>query len=143
MNVEAILKEKGGEVISTAPNVSLGEIVRLLNASNIGSVVLVNEEGNVAGIISERDIVRALGDKGAAALTAPASEYMSRKVIACCRADTLEKLMAEMTRLRHRHLPVVENGRLAGLISIGDLVKQRLLEAEMEAAAMRDYIKTG
>jgi len=140
MNVAAILKEKGGEVIIAPPNASLAEIARILDVKGVGAVVLVDEEENIAGIISERDIVKAVARSGPEALSQPAYEHMNHKVLTCRRHDTLEMLMAEMTAHRCRHWPVTENGRLVGLVSIGDVVKHRIAEAEMEAEAMRDYI---
>ena len=143
MNVAAILKEKGGEVIIAPPSASLAEIARILAAKRVGAVVLVDEEENITGIISERDIVKAMARTGPEALSQPAHAHMSSKVLTCRRHDTLEMLMAEMTAHRCRHWPVVENGRLAGLVSIGDVVKHRIAEAEMEAEAMRGYITSG
>ena len=143
MNVAAILKHKGSAVTTSTPNAKLSEIIRILNKAGIGSVVILDEEEMVVGIISERDIIHALGKEGASALEQPVTAHMSTSVFTCCGDDTLEKLMAEMTARRHRHLPVVQDGRLLGLVSIGDVVKQRIAETEMEASAMRDYIATG
>lgn len=143
MNVAAILKSKGSDVFTTTPDVTLIEVVRLLRERRIGGVVVTDTKGQIAGIISERDVVRMLAESGPLVLNMPVSQCMTKKVICCVRSDTIDHVMAEMTAGRFRHLPVVEDGRLAGLISIGDVVKFKIAEAEMEAAAMRDYIATG
>lgn len=143
MNVAAILKEKGDNVVVASPDTSLLDISKTLTKHGIGCIVLCNSDGSIAGIVSERDIVRTVAKKGSSALQAPASLCMTKKVISCKRSDTVDFLMAEMTAGRFRHLPVLEDNKLIGLISIGDVVKQRIAEAEMEAAAMREYIATG
>jgi CBS domain-containing protein len=122
---------------------SLLEIAKLLEHHGIGCVVVEGEEGKVAGIVSERDLVRAIGRSGTKVLKEPVSDYMTKAVVTGRESDTIERLMAEMTTHRFRHLPIVERGRLVGLVSIGDVVKMRIAEAEMEAAAMREYIATG
>lgn len=143
MNVAAILKAKGSDVFTTTPDTTLMEVVRLLRERRIGGVIVTDSKGGIAGIISERDIVRMLAENGPVILNMPVSQGMTKKVICCRRADTVDHVMAEMTAGRFRHLPVIEDGQLAGLISIGDVVKFKIAEAEMEAAAMRDYIATG
>jgi CBS domain-containing protein len=143
MNVAAILKSKGKGVITTTPNTSLLDVAKLLERNGIGCIVVEGEDGNVAGIVSERDIVRAVGQSGAKVLKDPVSTYMTRTVVTAREADTIDRLMSEMTTHHFRHMPVVERGRLIGLVSIGDVVKMRIAEAEMEAAAMRQYIATG
>lgn len=143
MNVSTILKHKGSNVVTSTPNAKLSDIVQILNTDRIGSVVIVDDDEVVVGIVSERDIISAIADKDATVLSEPVTCCMTNKVYTCTESDTLEKLMAEMTTHRFRHLPVVEQGKLVGLVSIGDVVKQRIAEAEMEAAAMRDYIATG
>jgi CBS domain-containing protein len=143
MNVAAILKATGSDVFTTTPDTTLMEVVRLLRERRIGGVIVTDSKGGIAGIISERDIVRMLAENGPVILNMPVSQGMTKKVICCRRADTVDHVMAEMTAGRFRHLPVIEDGQLAGLISIGDVVKFKIAEAEMEAAAMRDYIATG
>ncbi len=143
MNVAAILKEKGRDVVTAGEDTTLLEAARLLHEHGIGSIVITDGEGRVKGIVSERDIVRALATEGEALLNEPVSSAMTRDVFTCREADTIEQLMAEMTSRRFRHLPVVEGDALVGIVSIGDVVKQRIAEAEMEAAAMREYIATG
>lgn len=143
MNVASILKSKGRGVVTTRTDASLLEIAKLLEQHGIGCVVVEEDEGKVAGIVSERDIVRAIGKSGTKVLKEPVSTYMTKTVVTARESDTIDRLMAEMTTHRFRHMPIVERGRLIGLVSIGDVVKMRIAEAEMEAAAMRDYIATG
>lgn len=143
MNVAAILKSKGKGVVTATPDMSLLEIAKLLDQHGIGCVVLEGDDGKVVGIVSERDLVRAIGRSGPKVLKDPVSDYMTRSVVTAREADTIDRLMSEMTAHRFRHMPVVERGRLIGLVSIGDVVKMRIAEAEMEAAAMREYIATG
>lgn len=143
MNVATILKEKGANVVTADAEATLLDIASRLTEHKIGCVVITDGHGRIAGIVSERDIVRCVAKGGAAALDEPVSAFMTKKVIACSKSDTIERLMGEMTAGRFRHLPVLENETLVGLVSIGDVVKQRIAETEMEAAAMRDYIATG
>jgi CBS domain-containing protein len=143
MNVAAILKMKGKGVFTASADTSLLEIAELLDQHGIGCIVIEGEEGKVAGIVSERDLVRAIGQSGPKVLKDPVSGYMTKTVVTAREADTIDRLMSEMTTHRFRHMPVVERGRLIGLVSIGDVVKMRIAEAEMEAAAMREYIATG
>jgi CBS domain-containing protein len=143
MNVSTILKNKGSDVITRHPEATLSEIVSILNEHKIGSVIIVDASECVCGIVSERDIVGAIANKGGSVLDEAVSICMTEKVITCTREDTIEKLMTEMTAHRFRHMPVVEDGKLVGLISIGDVVKQRIAETEMEAASLREYITTG
>lgn len=143
MNVAAILKSKGREVVTTIPDTTLLDIVNLLGKHRIGCVVVTGIDGKVIGIVSERDIVREIARAGAKVLKEPVASCMTKAVVACRESDTIDKLMSEMTTHRFRHMPVVERGRLCGLVSIGDVVKMRIAEAEMEAAAMREYIATG
>lgn len=143
MNVATILKQKGREVFTTAPDTALLEIAKLLGIHRIGCIVVTGPDGKVIGIVSERDIVREIARAGSTVLKEPVETCMTKTVFTCREADTIDKLMAEMTAHRFRHMPVVERGRLIGLVSIGDVVRMRIAEAEMEAAAMREYIATG
>ena len=143
MNVAAILKLKGRSVVTIASEMSLLDVARLLQEKRIGCIVIEGDDGKVAGIVSERDIVRAIGKSGAKVLKEPVANYMTRAVVTAREADTIDRLMSEMTAHHFRHMPIVERGRLVGLVSIGDVVKMRIAEAEMEAAAMREYITTG
>jgi CBS domain-containing protein len=140
MNVAAILRQKGRAVTTVSPSVTLLDIANKLAAKRIGAIVVVGARGEVAGIISERDIIRALSDGGSECLARPVSEIMTRQVVTCQETDTLDELMAMMTAKRFRHLPVVTDKALVGIISIGDVVKHHVAEVKMEATAMRDYI---
>jgi CBS domain-containing protein len=140
MNVAAILRQKGRAVTTANPSMTLLDVAGKLAARRIGAVVVVGTRGEVVGIISERDIIRALGEEGLAALKRPVGEIMTRQVVTCQETDTLDELMAMMTARRFRHLPVVTDNALVGIISIGDVVKHHVAEVEMEATAMREYI---
>ena len=142
MTVKAILSRKGGDVVTADPAATLGEAVRILSARRIGAVVVTGADRRIVGILSERDVVRVLGEKGASALDSPISEVMTRKVTTCGMGDTVAELMERMTEGKFRHVPVVEDGRLAGIVSIGDVVKWRVHEIEDESDALRDYIRT-
>jgi CBS domain-containing protein len=140
MNVETILKGKGRTVVTIAPEARIGEAVALLRRARIGAVVVSGDGSRVSGILSERDIVHALADRGAAVIDEPVSALMSRHVFTCTPQDSIAELMAQMTERRIRHLPVVEGGRLSGIVSIGDVVKSRLDEVEYEATSLRQFI---
>jgi CBS domain-containing protein len=142
MTVKAILARKGSDVVTAEPNATLGEVVRVLSARRIGAVVVTGADRRIVGILSERDVVRVLGEKGASVLDQPIAEVMTRKVTTCSLGDTIIELMARMTEGKFRHVPVVDQGRLAGIVSIGDVVKWRVHEMEDESAALRDYIQT-
>jgi CBS domain-containing protein len=143
MNVAAILKLKGREVVTAPPDTSLLEIAKLLGRHRIGCIVIAEPDGKVAGIVSERDIVREIARAGESVLEAPVESCMTKSVVSCRESDTTDQLMGEMTAHRFRHMPVVDRDQLVGLVSIGDVVRMRIAEAEMEAAAMREYIATG
>jgi CBS domain-containing protein len=139
MNVATILKYKGRAVVTAKPSTSLLEVTNKLAAKRIGAIVIVEARGEIAGILSERDIVRALSMQGPDCLKQPVSQSMT-EVIACQETDTLDDLMAMMTARRSRHLPVVSDNELVGIISIGDVVKYHMAEVKMEAVATREYI---
>jgi CBS domain-containing protein len=141
MTVCAILSAKGRQVASVEPDVKLAAAVKILSERQIGSVVVMSGT-RIDGILSERDVVRALDERGAGALDEPVSVAMTRKVVSCRLSDTVTHLMEIMTSEKFRHLPVVEDDRLVGLVSIGDVVKLRVQEYEAEQEALRDYIKT-
>ena len=143
MKVATILGEKGVEVVITKPDATLLDIVETLRKHRIGCIVVGDGKDGIAGIVSERDVVRAIAASGADILKSPVSRCMTRKVVTCQKSDTIDTIMAKMTDGHFRHMPVIEDGKLVGLISIGDVVKLRIKEAEMEASAMRDYIATG
>lgn len=139
MTVRAILSAKGPQVARVEPDVKLSAALKILSERQIGSVIVVSGT-RIEGILSERDVVRALEKRGAAALDQPVSAAMTRKVVSCRLSDTVAHLMEVMTAERFRHLPVVEEGKLVGLVSIGDVVKLRVQQYEAEQEALRDYI---
>jgi CBS domain-containing protein len=141
MTVRAILDTKGHDILSVEPDAKLSVAVKILSERRIGAV-LVMSSGRMEGILSERDIVRVLGARGAAVLDEPVSAVMTRKVVSCREKDTVSSIMERMTTGKFRHLPVVEDDKVVGLISIGDIVKWRVKEFESEQEALRDYIKT-
>jgi len=143
MTVAAILATKGTSVISTLPTTAMAEAVRVLADKRIGALVVCDEDGALRGILSERDVVHALARHGAGALAQPVSSCMTTNVQTAGRSDTVPALMESMTNGRFRHMPVVETGRLVGIVSIGDVVKHRVAEVEAEAHAMREYIRAG
>jgi CBS domain-containing protein len=146
MNVKAILAAKvrnlGGDTVCIEPTVDLAAAAKLLSKHRIGAVLIRGAGEHLAGILSERDIVRALSEHGADALALPVGQVMTRNVATCGEDDTVATIMERMTAGKFRHMPVIVKGRLAGLISIGDVVKQRVEEIESESEAMRDYIRT-
>jgi len=142
MHVASILKVKGHSVETVRADATLTAIAGRLADKRIGAVVVTDRSGAIAGIVSERDIVQALAREGAECLDWPVSEIMTREVLTCSEEDTIDEIMSRMTMRRCRHLPVLAAGRLAGIISIGDVVKHHIAEVEMEAMAMRDYIAT-
>jgi CBS domain-containing protein len=140
MNVEAILRGKGKSVVTVAPTASIAEAVAQLRKMGIGALVVSGDGASPEGMLSERDIVRGLAQEGTRLLERRVEEIMTRAVVTCGLADLLADLMALMTERRIRHIPVVHNGRLAGLVSIGDVVKNRLDEIEAEAHSLKSYI---
>jgi CBS domain-containing protein len=143
MTVKAILSRKGNDVITIEPTVTLSTAVNTLAERRIGALVVVaGDDKQVAGILSERDIVRALAQRGPGALQEAVGQVMTRRVVTCTESDTVAALMERMTQGKFRHLPVVERGKLVGLVSIGDVVKHRLGEMEHESNALREYILT-
>src|SRR5579872_3160151 len=142
MTVGIILARKGREVVTIDLSAKLGEAARLLAEKRIGAALILGADRRIAGIISERDVVRALAEDGAAALDLPVSRTMTRRVETCSEGEAVSSIMERMTAGKFRHLPVVDQGRLAGIISIGDVVKHRVHEMEHESRAMRDYIQT-
>jgi CBS domain-containing protein len=140
--IKSILSTKGDEVVTIEPTATLEVAVNTLMQRRIGAIVVLGADQRVTGIISERDIIRALAQHGADVLKQPVGQVMTRKVATCTATETVGNLMEAMTNGRFRHVPVVEQDRLVGIISIGDVVKHRLLEIEQESAALRDYIQT-
>jgi CBS domain-containing protein len=141
MTVRAVLESKGNNIVTVEPTATVRAAVKLLSERRIGAV-LVMAGTQMAGILSERDIVRVLGERGAAILDEKVEQVMTRKVITCRPADTVAAIMEKMTEGKFRHLPVVEESKVVGLISIGDVVKRRVMEYENEQEALRAYIKT-
>ena len=142
MTVKAILSVKGTEVLTIEPTTSLAAAAKLLAERKIGALVVTGPDQRVVGIVSERDIVQELAAHGPAALDLALTVVMTRKVTTCSASDTISSVMERMTAGKFRHLPVLEQGRLAGIVSIGDVVKHRLQEMEREQSALRDYIQT-
>ena len=142
MTVRAILDTKGHQVESIQPGAKLSAAVKLLGEKKIGAALVLNVAGQIEGILSERDIVRVLSERGADVLEEPVSNVMTRKVVSCRQSDTVSGIMEMMTLGKFRHLPVVEDSKVVGLISIGDIVKWRVQEYEREQEALREYIKT-
>jgi CBS domain-containing protein len=141
MTVNDILRHKGSHVVTIEPTATLAAAVRMLAQHRIGALLATGADRRIVGIISERDVVRALDEKGAAALSAPVAEVMTRRVVTCDRSETIAEIMERITSGRFRHVPVIEQGRLAGIVSIGDVVKARLSELEYEQNALREYIR--
>ena len=140
MKVREILDAKGRDVVTVRPEASVSTVVHRLVLERIGALVVSEDGRHIAGVVTESDIVRALAADGAAAVASGrrVAELMTRNVATCTPEDTVKRVMAEMTRRRVRHLPVVEGGGLAGIVSIGDVVKSRLGEVELEADVLRD-----
>jgi CBS domain-containing protein len=142
MTVNDILSQKGNQVLTIEPTATLAAAAQMLAQRRIGALVVTGADDRIVGIISERDIVRVLGENGTAVLGAPLAEAMTRKVVTCARNETIAEIMERMTGGKFRHVPVVEQGRLVGIVSIGDVVKARLGELEYEQDALREYIRT-
>jgi CBS domain-containing protein len=141
MNVQSIIAHKGSDVATIAQTATLDEATNVLSQRRIGALVVSGDGRVINGIISERDIVRQVANGGLAALTATVGSAMSTDVVTCSAGDGVDRLMELMTERRIRHLPVVdEAGNLAGIVSIGDVVKARLAELELENRALADYI---
>jgi CBS domain-containing protein len=140
VNVEQILREKGGAVTTTAPHATIREAVAQLRRLGIGALVVSSDSIAVEGILSERDIVHALAERGAGILDLTVEQLMTRRVVTCSPGDSVADLMAKMTARRIRHIPVLRDDSLAGIVSIGDVVKARLDEIEYEASSLRNFI---
>lgn len=143
LTIGQILKTKPHGVSTARPDDSVQEIATRLAQRRIGAIVIVGDGGRVTGIISERDIIRLIAEHGTKALSMRANEGMTRDVVTCSRASTIDEVMTTMTVGRFRHLPVIEDGSLVGIVSIGDVVKHHTAEVELEVTAMRGYLATG
>jgi CBS domain-containing protein len=142
MNVKTILALKGNNVTTIEPTATIESAIALLAKQRIGALVVLGADQRVIGILSERDIVRTLAELGASALATPLAQVMTRKVVTCGEADTVGAIMERMTIGKFRHVPVLDQDQLVGIVSIGDVVKHRLSEIEHESAALRDYIQS-
>ncbi len=143
MTVAWILKDKGRNVLSVLPTTSVNEAISILAKYRIGAVVVADEQYRVLGIMSERDIVRLLASAGPDALNGLVADHMTKPVVTCTEHHSIDWVMGEMTTNRFRHLPVTDQGRLTGIVSIGDVVKFKLAMAEFEAQQMRQYFVAG
>lgn len=142
MKVENILQSKGADVFAVSPDDSVRDAVNLLNEKNIGAVIVSDSDGQAVGILSERDVVRRLGQRGVEALQMRVADCMTANPFTCSLEDSVDELMTKMTDKRIRHLPVAADGRVVGVVSIGDVVKRKIEHAEREAAALKEYIST-
>jgi len=140
MQVKHILFEKGREVVTVTSEATLSEAACLMARRHIGAVVVRGRDGSISGVLSERDLVRAIAEDSVAALAQPVGDHMTRDVSICAECDTIEDLMETMTRGRFRHMPVVQDDKLIGIVSIGDVVKTRIEETVREAESLKDYI---
>jgi CBS domain-containing protein len=143
MLVSQILKSKGDMVFTASPHETIAAASALLYARRVGAMVVLDGEDTVSGILSERDIVRAVAEGGAQALSRPVSEFMSGEVVFADPGETVDALLSRMTDRRIRHLPVCKGARLVGIVSIGDLVKAKIAETEAEAQHLKNYIAAG
>ena len=143
MTIARILAAKGRDVVTIPPDRTLVEVAQVLVAKNIGAVVVADDQGGVIGLLSERDIVRAVANRGTTACNDAASMYMTAKVITTSEDESIYAVMEKMTKERSRHIPVVRDEKLVGVVSIGDMVKHKLAECQYEHKAMREYIATG
>jgi len=142
MSVSAMLEGKPKTLITASPDDSVAKVAGLLAKHRIGAVIICDTSNSVVGILSERDIVRDIANVGANALEAKVSDCMTKSVMACSTTDTMSHVMGVMTQNHFRHMPVVEDGKLIGIISIGDVVKRKIMQAEKDAQDMRDYISS-
>lgn len=143
MTIASIIGDKGGEVVTALETDSIIDVVRLLREKRIGAVVVCSPAGGMTGVLSERDVVRGLASEGASVLDKPASAIMTSPVVTCTPSQPVTQALSLMTSRRIRHLPVVQGDKLVGVVSIGDLVKSRIEQAEREAEALKNYIVTG
>ncbi|HEU5151663.1 MAG TPA: CBS domain-containing protein [Iamia sp.] len=143
MHVEGLLRSKGAEVATVAPSATVGVVVAALAERRVGALVVSADGTHIDGIVSERDIVRALAEHGDALLDHEVATIMTSEVVTCGMATTVDELSSLMTEGRHRHVPVVVDGALAGIVSIGDVVKSHISELEQEKQTLHEYISQG
>jgi CBS domain-containing protein len=141
--VSQILKSKGEDVFTASPQETVAAAAALLFARKVGAMVVLSADDTVAGILSERDVVRAVAEGGPGALARPLRDFMTADVLTADPGETIDALLARMTDRRVRHLPVCREGRLLGIVSIGDLVKAKIAETEAEAQHLKNYIAAG
>lgn len=143
MTIASVLQGKPHRLISVAPDESLQHAAEVLTRERIGALLVLKPSGDIAGILSERDIIKAVGVQGADVLDRPVAEVMTREVTCCTPDDTPDQVMAIMTERRFRHVPVRQDGKIVAMISIGDVVKMKVEEAEAESQSLREYIARG
>ncbi|MBT6313389.1 MAG: CBS domain-containing protein [Alphaproteobacteria bacterium] len=143
MIVASLLNTKGRDVFSIAPGASVSDAARYLRDKGIGAALVLDQAGAAAGVFSERDLVNAIADQGNTALSLTVGDLMTKDVVSCSPRDPIPTVMATMTERRVRHLPVIDGGKVVGVVSIGDVVKSRIAEAETEAEALKAYIASG
>ncbi|MFN0264026.1 CBS domain-containing protein [Tepidamorphus sp. 3E244] len=143
MTVSSILADKGPDVVTVSPEETLLDVTKLLDKHKIGAVLATDSNGKLAGIISERDVVRAVARGGPEALGEAVGTHMTKKVVTCKKEDRVNSVMMQMTEGKFRHVPVIDGGKIAGIISIGDVVRRRIADIETEWRAMQDYIAAG
>ena len=143
MRIADLLRHKGSEVASVLPELSVSGLIEDLARANVGAMVVVDASGALVGIVSERDVVRRLNERGAELLRAPVSEIMTTSVVTCGSGEGVDSLAAIMTERRIRHMPVVDDGRLVGIVSIGDVVRSRIQQLESDREQLESYIAQG
>ncbi len=143
MHVEGLLSSKGDAVVTVSPTASVGDVVATLARHHVGALVVSDDGTHVHGIVSERDVVRSLAEHGSDLLDHEVSSIMTREVVTCELTTTVDELSSRMTERRIRHMPVVVDGELAGIVSIGDVVKDRIRDLETEAQTLHEYISHG
>jgi CBS domain-containing protein len=143
MVIAGVLKQKGGMLLTVQPHASIADVVQTLTTNRIGAVLVVSGDGGLEGILSERDIVRSLAENGAGTLDRTAADLMTSNVTTATPQTTVAAAMELMTSGRFRHVPVMEDGRLVGLVSIGDVVKAKIADAEQEVDSLRAYVVGG
>jgi CBS domain-containing protein len=142
MTVGRILTRKGRAVSTVEPHSTLADVIAVLGAKHIGALIVADSSGTMLGIVSERDIVRAIADHGADALQDPVSHVMTKNVVTASEDDSVIEIAQKMSNGRFRHMPVLKDGRIVGIVSTGDAIKYRLEQMEQEQSALREYIAT-
>jgi CBS domain-containing protein len=143
VRIADLLRHKGNDVATASPGLSVAGLLEDLARHNVGALVVVDEAGELVGIVSERDVVRRLNERGAELLHSPVSEIMTTSVVTCEPTEGVDSLAEIMTERRIRHMPVVDDGRLVGIVSIGDVVKNRIHQLESDREQLESYIARG